>query len=91
MSCAASFGTWVRDVTRARGGTWRSRDQLYIIFIYNIYLDIYTGAAFLWDMNQGRDSRRLGGHGGHVTSCSWLHGQLFMTGAQDGKVRMLYE
>jgi hypothetical protein len=29
---------------------------------------------------------RLGGHGGHVTSCSWVNGPLFMTGAQDGKV-----
>jgi WD40 repeat protein len=44
--------------------------------------------AFVWDIAKGCESRRLGAHGGHVTSCLCFGANLLLTGAQDGRVRV---
>jgi len=42
----------------------------------------------LWDLGSGQASRKLSGHRGHVTSISWYQESIFLTGAQDGIVRV---
>ncbi|EKX36616.1 hypothetical protein GUITHDRAFT_165675 [Guillardia theta CCMP2712] len=45
------------------------------------------GVAMLWDVEANK-SRRIPGHGGHITSLAWLDGNTFLVGAQDGKVKV---
>ena len=45
-------------------------------------------SAILWDLGTGGQTRSMRGHRGHVTSAAWAGPNIFLTGAQDGIVRV---
>jgi len=51
------------------------------------------GLCVLWDLNAGKQSRKLTGHKGHITASKWCNFKGFMdglvvTGAQDGYIKI---
>lgn len=49
------------------------------------------GVAIAWDLTTGKAIAKMDGHKGHVTTVNWFAGDdqhVFLTGAQDGHVRV---
>eukprot|EP00501_MAST-03F_sp_TOSAG23-6_P001583 GSMAST32.ASY1.ANO1.1649.1 assembled CDS len=61
---------------------------------HRVYSGDRTGSAVLWDLQGGSVAQKFSNHGGHVTSCtiysddSMSAAPLYLTGAQDGYVRV---